>query len=459
MTNVKESLALKPGMRREEKTIKFDNVMLLLSLPIVIFAILAAEKGTAMLSTVAVAVVILYCLIAKPEQSICVIATVSMLQNSLHLGGDNSMYLFVLAFLFKVLLRQKKRVFKDIYSLVGLVVLLFVEIFTDYLSIAGFGATLVTSVYVVFLIYTLSMSDSLHFDAFTFILVYLTGFLTACIEVMNFYGGAHTYISTVLTSSSVPRFGADVEMFIGGAMGIPLYALVLLSVSLVYLLQNRDQNKYKKVIALTAVAVSFGFGMLTVSRSFLLGLAAFLLVFLCSYKSKKKWPIVICALLCLCIFAIVFNDITDKVIYNFIYRIDTDVGGGSGRLIIWEACFEYLFSDPIITFFGAGSASYIGFSSGEKFDVSAGAHNLLLDILMSWGFVGAFIVIGSIVAMLHFIRRKYGKIDGFSLAPLLTYAAFAMTALRTNSLPTWSLLFIVLFMVPWYAEEKKKNDT
>ena len=154
----------------------------------------------------------------------------------------------------------------------------------------------------------------------------------------------------------------------------------------------------------------------------------------------------------------VFPEFIDKVYKNFSDRIEGDETGG-GRLVIWNTCFDYLFKNPIYLIIGCGAINYPSLGKGMgAFDMSAGAHNFLIDILMSWGILGLIATSLLIFNTLVFIKQKNKNIKLVHYIPLLTYFVFAMTALRTTGFRTWIFLLLCIIAVNYFGR-KKSHDT
>ena len=106
--------------------------------------------------------------------------------------------------------------------------------------------------------------------------------------------------------------------------------------------------------------------------------------------------------------------------------------------------------------FGSGAVQYITLGvGGTSFDMGYGAHNLLIDIFMSWGIIGFLMFMFFIINIFWEIKKKDGANEIILYAPLITFLAFSMTALRTTELTTWAYLLIVTLTIQALAKEKK----
>lgn len=164
---------------------------------------------------------------------------------------------------------------------------------------------------------------------------------------------------------------------------------------------------------------------------------------------RKKIILIVVIVLVGAIALNLYEDIINQSFNNLFSRITNDQTGGSGgRTQIWASCISYLFSNPIGLITGYGSNGYpiIGLTQGYLF--SAGAHNLYLDIIMSWGLVGFICVI--------LISSQYRPVNGFShiirnktlaALPLLTLLFFCTTAMRTNSMKTVIYYFSCFYVL------------
>ena len=77
---------------------------------------------------------------------------------------------------------------------------------------------------------------------------------------------------------------------------------------------------------------------------------------------------------------------------------------------------------------------------------------------MSWGFFGVTVLLAILIGV---YKRQKNQNDNFhlqSLIPLITYAFFAMTALRSCTLRTWLFLLIAyVFMDSTIYRKEEKN--
>ena len=105
---------------------------------------------------------------------------------------------------------------------------------------------------------------------------------------------------------------------------------------------------------------------------------------------------------------------------------------------------------------GASNYTVIGAKAGEYFD--AGAHNLFIDFLMSWGLVGTVILVAFLARVMKRLQNSSSQFSSQSLIPLITYVCFAMTALRSCSLKTWIFLLIAYAFINEAAYRKKETN-
>ena len=108
--------------------------------------------------------------------------------------------------------------------------------------------------------------------------------------------------------------------------------------------------------------------------------------------------------------------------------------------------------------FGCGASRYVTLGvGGDVMDMGYGAHNLFLDVLMSWGGVGFVCVALLVVNTLLRIKKKKPKQKMLYYIPLITYFAFAITALRAVELVTWSYLIVCILVIKTFSKERNKR--
>lgn len=447
-----------------EKLYKTNAVHFVLFRNYIILALLYFTMAQALiddnvtLMTLSVILTTGYCLFAEAEDVFYALCGMTMFENVFKISGDTAWFVPLLIFAFKILLKEKFRF--DFKSLVSLFLLFALELLMDF-SNGSMGQLLVNLATIIFVFIAFQKINTLRLNAFNIVLSLFIAFLAIIYYLLTMYGGIGSFVSSFMSSSYAYRFGHSYGETVGGAMAIPLYTTMIISCGLTCYLKVDNLSFFHKVIILFAVLISIVFGALTISRSFYLGLIVTIIAILI-FKSSNNKKHIKRTILFLIIVLIAFlllteSDVINKVFSNLQSRLDAGMEKDSyGRGDIWISCINYLLDHPLRLIFGMGATNYtvIGAKIGEYF--AAGAHNLFIDFLMSWGLVGTVIIIAFLTRIMDRLKNNSSQFSSQSLIPLITYVCFAMTALRSCSLKTWVFLLIAYVFINADLYRKKE---
>ena len=411
------------------------------------------------LMSFAVILTLIYCLFADQESSFAIIVGLSIYEGSFRFFG-NSAILFVLAvFVVKFVLSNRLTLKISVSSAIAFFSILLLEILGDFFTVE-ISQFLIILMYIVFFVCVMCNIEKMNFNVLHIFCSFFASFLLSVVYVFSTYGGVADFLDEFLSVSWAYRFALEEGVSTGGAMAMPLYALMIISIAITMLLVRKN-TVTTKMLFVFALMVSVTIGFLTVSRSFLLGLVPILIcaLFVLATKSPTKTIVILIIIaLLLSILIIAFPELVNKIYENFFNRIDADETGG-GRLLIWNTCFEYLFEHPLRLIVGCGAANYPSLGEGMgAFDMSAGAHNLLIDIFMSWGILGLISILVLVFYALALIKCKNKNVKFVHYIPFMAYVAFSMTALGTTGFRTWIFLLLCIISVDYFGR-KENYDT
>lgn len=429
------------------KFVSFLNFLILAVLYFVMAQALIEDNGTLM--TLSVIFTIGYCVVAKTEYVFYVLCGITMFENVFKVSGDIAWFIPLLIFAFKLLFKEKFRF--ESKALISLLSLFALELLLDF-SNGSMGQLLVNLATIIFIFVAFQKINTLRLNAFNIVLSLFIAFLAIIYYLLTMYGGIGIFVSSFMSASYAYRFGHSYGDTIGGAMAIPLYTTMIISCGLACYLKADKLSFRHKVIVLFAIIISMVFGAMTISRSFYLGLIATVIAILIfkSSNNKKhiKGTILFFVIVLIAFLLFTESDIINKIFSNLQLRLDAGMEKNSdGRGDIWLSCISYLLNHPLRLIFGIGASNYtvIGAKAGEYFD--AGAHNLFIDFLMSWGLVGTVILFAFLTRIIRRLKNNSSQFSSQSLIPLITYVCFAMTALRSCSLKTWIFLLIAYVFI------------
>lgn len=355
----------------------------------------------------------------------------------------------------------------DIYeknSIYFSLVLVLVELFTDSISYGIKGRVLTTVVLILFFGMITVIDEEWNLKPQDMVLYLGTAFVLAVIYMLNQYGGLAAFKDSFMNSAYAYRFGHSFGETVGGAMAIPIYALLILSFSIYYFLSEyKVDNKPFNLGIIVIDIFAMVFGALTISRSFFAGLAIIIAFFVMAKTDNRKSRRmkIIVAFVGTIIAIIAFNkcySLVIRTINNLLSRLGA--GGGTGeRTDIWASCFAYLVNNPYGVLIGYGSNGYPVIGLKEDALFSAGAHNLYIDVLMSWGLIGWICVAGIAKEMLFkqcALNRASNNV--FSMLPLLVLLFFGTTAMRTNSCKTVIYFFCCLHLIQGHHRNLNRGE-
>lgn len=431
----------------EDSLINRINPMIWIAMYFVMSQAMILENSPLM--TVTVAVSVGYCIFAPLESIFCFLCGLAMYESVFSISGNNAWFVILLIFVFKMSIKNNMR-FKRI-PLVACMIVIYIEFVFDYFN-GSLGEVIVTLAVIAFVFSAFTNLDKLNIRLFDVILSLSTAFLGIVYYIITMYGGLTSFLTKFMSLSYAYRFGHDFGNTTGGAMAIPLYADMIITCCMAYFLNVSHQSKAQTIYSVAVSFFALFIGAVTISRSFYLCLLVslvFFVLFKNNTKTKNKYAIIAFIIILAVVLVYTQQSMIDKIIENLNSRMDAGVEEGEGgRTDIWLSCINYLLTHPIRAFTGFGAANYkvIGVTQGELF--SAGSHNLLLDLLMSWGIIGTIVVLTLCISELHnSIKIAKGRVKMQAFLPLITYIFFSMTALRCSSLKTWMFLLVACLFV------------
>lgn len=400
-----------------------------------------------MFLTAGVVLAIGYSIFATIGNVFCLLCGLSMFEAVFSIQGDNAWFIILLILVVKIIINNKMKI--NAMSLCSCLLLCCMEVVLDFN--AGFGQIVVTVSCIIFVIFSFTSISKINADVYDIIYALSVAFFGVVYYVITKEGGIGRYISLFMSASYAYRFGHAYGETVGGAMAIPLYASLIVSCIITYFLLKKEIRVKHKIFSIVSMSIALIVGAMTVSRSFYLCLILTFLLFLL-FRSKGrelgKFGIAFVILIVIAIVAFTQGDIVDKLFESLQLRMDAGVEEGTGgRTDIWKSCIAYLLDNPIRLLFGSGATNYklIGEAKNEMF--SAGAHNLILDLIMSWGLFGTALLTMAFISSIKKINDSNAVFYKHSLIPLFTYIIFSLTALRCCSMKTWIFLLITYIFI------------
>lgn len=442
------------------KSILRDNYLLLLHG--IIYAALGYSTLTenGIFTTGLYIAIIIYYLFLQPINQFYFLVGFVPFENVMKIASIDVYFILLMISIIKLIyINRDKKVYK-ISGLIFFVALFNIEMIGDIGAISIGKLTIILTT-IAYLYFFSQLSDLTSYRIVTAILHYVISYIIVIFTTIMSYGSVLSFIQLVGADSQLYRFGETVDSLgeearlLGGAMGIPLYSAMLISMLLSYYISNNTIKIGNKVLIITFCYAGVLFGLLTISRSFLLCMITCFLFLLLSVFTRN-WRKITKALIIIFITSILLYvaqaDLINSKLADFAYRETQDYGFGI-RSLIYQDCFQYLEENRMGYLFGFGISNYGKIGNQNNLMFSYLAHNLYLDIIMSVGILGGMCFVG----LFNMLRKRAkacfrSKASLISVLPLLVFLVFGLTALSLTNLKTW--IYIVMLIINVYAVGK-----
>lgn len=273
------------------------------------------------------------------------------------------------------------------------------------------------------------------------------------IAVKHFIAGV--FISTMYGMLDfLNRYGSLVNhdatiRFHGGAGDANYYSMysMIAMFCMLYLI-SRETNKLPKIIYPFLFLLLMAFGILSLSRMFLLvvTLICFLLVFKVIFsvgRSKRLITFILFVVAYVSFFIVYYREdvfsIIELLFSRFTDFIDDPAALTSNRNIIAEQYMELIFSDYIYLIFGIGIQDY-HLRSGVFLE----AHNILLELFVVWGIVGFLVFLCFILMLIKYINPSKTLL-GTNFIGWLPLLCMGISFMSINAMSNESSFLLLLF--------------
>lgn len=436
---------------------RIDTVHRIIWLAIYFLIVQALITGNSNLMSLTVCGTIVYSLFAKAECVIILLSGLSMYEAVFFLSGNNAWFIVLLIFVAKMILRKGMHI--NTVTVFACLIVACMEFALEFTQ-TSLGYIVVNITCIIFAFTAFSNLDNLSIDVYDIICAMAFAFFGVVYYVFTMDGGIGEFMNSFMSSSYAYRFGHSYGETVGGSMAIPLYAAMLIACCASFAVLRKNKSTYQIIFITVASLIALIVGAMTISRSFYLCVLVSLALFFV-FKSENgrtvKIGIAVVVILASTALILMETEVVDKIFVNLQSRMNNGIEEGSeGRYDIWVSCISYLLSNPLRMLCGYGATIYpaIGASLNEIF--SAGSHNLLIDLLMSWGILGALLIVSVCAVALKKVACSTKKFQKHSLLPLCTYIIFSLTALRCCNLKTWMFLLVgYIFVMELNREERK----
>lgn len=288
------------------------------------------------------------------------------------------------------------------------ILMLSILLFND-LYYGQFAEVFIYASYVIYVLVVINFVNFKDYDEVYAAELMLIAFFIAQISVFIEQGGdVQKFI--VQSYAAEYRLGESDEgkNQLGGAMGFPIYSIMIINLT-IKLFQTRI-SVYRKMLYTIISSITFLVAFLSISRVYLLGLAALMgciLIYLSmNLRKSTLFVFMLFVIIVVLFFKFVNNNVLDSVTEQYSVRID-NYKKGEDRIAIYKDCIEYISNDYYCLLFGRGTFGYreIGKENNLQFRMSA--HNIILDGFLTYGILG----LSFIVFLYFYLYRKKSIYD------------------------------------------------
>lgn len=420
------------------------KVLILLAIIYYLYAMSNIDGSYVFVSLVSLFTIIVM-LIESSEFDFYLFIGLSGFEYSIKILNKNIIFLLFLVAIFKLVLGKKWRISK--YTFIGLLLLISFQIMNDLfkIPILNFINTFSTIIYfIVFISAVTNLNIRINICLFSFVVSYFFIILSTILT----YPTLLIFLNS-LSNESLSRFGNTSKYITGGAMGIPLYSALVISLLISYwIIKNKKMLLSQKFIFVLICIIALFFGLLTISRSFFLCLfVIFFYLFINTIVTGSKSSIkVLCFIVFLTIVLVSFNfKWIEQLLNKYVTRNNIDYGLGIRGLIYIDS-LNYLLTNPFRMIFGTGIWNYsqVGMNSGNYFSYTA--HNLFLDVVMGTGLLGLSIFIMLLNKYKNVLENKFVRKKCFiGFMPFIIFLTFSLTAVSLIEVKTYIYMLLLIY--------------
>lgn len=355
------------------------------------------------------------------------------------LNGNSLISIFLLLLAMKYFILENKEI--NLFQLL-LSAVLIINTALTFFKIVDFQFLIAT---VKFLIYTLFFVSILNKNG-VFIKKAVQCYIIGCIFTV-FFALLHYYIfgygalgSRIIGVNNDPNYYA-INIAVGASFSIVL---------------GYNDRKNEVIYIFMAIMLSI-FGLFSGSRTFALisifNIIALIPLFLRKSNYSKKLLMI---LIIIAIFFIFYDKIS-VYINNIILRFQEDnVVSGNGRIDLWIEYIKFLYQDLQMLFLGAGEPVNYIVRNGGIFEVVP--HSWYVDLLFSYGIIGALIYITAIVHAISLVYNRNFKFKIIVLLPLLILLLGSATVSSINSDFQIAIILLVFTLNRLFKKEGEIYD-
>lgn len=428
----------------DKKLSLFDNeklVLILISLFSIISIVLKQFVDSELYQFFLIPILLIVAFSSKRINLYCLFYFISFYLYFYLLGIE--FYNFIVIFLLiKYILFNKV----SILSLIPILFICFIEVLNlKSIDLSFIKWMLIISV---FFISLLSSKENRNYNQDVAKIYYIFGLgIMALFSIINLWG-------TQINDSTRVQSGAL------GTLDQNTYALyclmgIVLCFNIFFSRNIKSKICHPKLLCMISLVFIFISAILMISKTFILVLIFSLILYIIYLLKKPKYIVPFIFSTSILVLICFQNPFLNSLIQSYINRFN--VGGDlaeltTGRTLIYNEYISYLQENILVFFFGKGNFSY-----NTSIGLSNLPHNMILEMLCSWGLIGTLVLVG-ILSYMVYRARIVNKCSGVKLIiffPLLIWLVFMQSLTLLYQGVTWFLLLILLNEIIYFKSKTR----
>lgn len=261
------------------------------------------------------------------------------------------------------------------------------------------------------------------------LLVFLSSIIFAQIAIFIVQGGdINVFYEEVGMRLGEGKEELNQKNLLGGAMGFPIYSMIVISSIIVYL-KNNKTNLALLFIMSFIVLFEFFITFFTISKVYLLGLICFAMICVIYYIFKlsisRFFKFIFVGVSFFLLFLFLFQNHIDHFITTYEKRTIYAKDVSSGRELIYISSINYLSNNVYSLLIGEGRWGYQNIGERENLPFSKTAHNIVLDCVMIYGLFGMAVFVVAYSSLIQ--RLPHRRFDLLNFSPLICWFFMNMT--------------------------------
>ena len=409
--------------------------------------------ATQLLNFVSVTIAAFIILTGSIESDFYLLIALTPFYKALIIGNYGVGFIFPILGLLKLFFARRVKFNIGILLLID-VVIIFVLHDYDETSIGKILGLVPFLMYAGFYCYLIDLKK---YDYKFALLVLLSSIIVVQVSIFIVQGGnIDVFYEDVGTRLGSGNADSDQRNLLGGAMGFPIYSMIVIS-SIVVFLKNVKINIGLKIALFSILLLEFFITFFTISKVYLLGLFCFVVIlsfyFIFGSSLSKFFKFILSAFVFVISFLFFFENHIEHFISTYEYRTIYAIDASSGRNEIYKSVIDYLSEHPVAFLLGEGRWGYQNIGEQNNLPFLMTAHNIVLDGIMIYGLFGLIVIVMAYSNLLR--RAPYKHIDLLNASPFICWFMMNMTA--SSFIVEKNYIIVMPLLINIYACEQEKK--